>query len=59
MIAGNIPGRTQTMAIAVFSAVSAGNREAAYIWVAILSTMSFAVIMIINRWGAPNRRSVS
>jgi len=59
MIAGNIPGRTQTMAIAVFSAVSAGNREAAYIWVAILSTMSFAVIMIINRWGAQNRRSIS
>jgi len=52
MLAGNIPGRTQTMAIAVFSAVSAGNREAAFIWVAILSTMSFLAIMIINRWGA-------
>ncbi|MCL2374514.1 MAG: molybdate ABC transporter permease subunit [Treponema sp.] len=59
MIAGNIPGRTQTMAIAVFSAISAGNREVAYIWVAILSTMSFLVIMIVNRCGAQNRRSVS
>lgn len=48
MLAGNIPGRTQTMSIAVFSAVSAGNTETAYIWVAILSTMSFAVIMAMN-----------
>jgi len=59
MIAGNIPGRTQTMAIAVFSAVSAGNRELAYIWVAILSSLSFAVIMIMNRWGAESRRKKS
>lgn len=52
MLAGNIPGRTQTMSIAVFSAVSAGNREVAYVWVAILSMMSFAVIMLMNRWAA-------
>jgi len=57
MLAGNIPGRTQTMAIAVFSAVSAGNREVAYIWVAILSTMSFVIIMIMNRWGTNNKRN--
>ncbi|MCL2856716.1 MAG: molybdate ABC transporter permease subunit [Oscillospiraceae bacterium] len=56
MIAGNIPGRTQTMAIAVFSAVSAGNREVAYIWVAILSMMSFVMIMLMNHWGASNKR---
>ena len=51
MLAGNIPGRTQTMAIAVFSAVSAGNREIAYIWVSILSVISFAMIILMNRWG--------
>ena len=56
MLAGNIPGRTQTMAIAVFSAVSAGNREVAYIWVAILSVMSFAIIMLMNYWAAGNKR---
>ena len=56
MLAGNIPGRTQTMAIAVFSAVSAGNRETAYIWVAILSVMSFAMIMLMNRWGGNSKR---
>jgi len=56
MIAGNIPGRTQTMAIAVFSAVSAGQREVAYIWVAILSMMSFAMIMLMNYWAAAKKR---
>ena len=55
MLAGNIPGRTQTMAIAVFSAVSAGNRAVAYIWVAILSLMSFAMIMLMNHWGTANK----
>ena len=48
MLAGNIPGRTQTMAIAVFSAVSANNRDLAFAWVLILSAMSFAVIMLMN-----------
>ena len=50
MIAGNIPGRTQTMAIAVFSAVSGGNRQVAYTWVAILSVMSFVMIILMNFW---------
>jgi len=56
MLAGNIPGRTQTMAIAVFSAVSAGNRQLAYIWVAILSAMSFAMIILMNRWDSSFKR---
>ena len=36
MIAGNIPGKTQTMAVAVYSAVQAGNRSLAYKWVLIV-----------------------
>jgi len=55
MIAGNIPGRTQTMAIAVFSAVAAGDRAVAYIWVAILSVMSFVIIMLMNHWSVSDR----
>lgn len=50
IIAGNIPGSTQSMSIAVFSAVSAGNRELAHMWVIILSLMSFIVILIINKY---------
>lgn len=56
MLAGNIPGRTQTMAIAVFSAVSAGNRQVAFTWVAILSAMSFAMIILMNFWAANDKR---
>jgi len=56
MLAGNIAGRTQTMAIAVFSAVSAGNRQVAYIWVAILTAMSFAMIMLMNYFASDKRR---
>jgi len=56
MLAGNIPGRTQTMAIAVYSAVSAGNRQLAYIWVAILTAMSFAMIILMNRWDSSIRK---
>jgi molybdate transport system permease protein len=50
MLAGNIPGRTQTMAIAVYSAVQGGNRELAYKWVAVLCLISFATIMAMNYW---------
>ena len=48
MIAGNIPGRTQTMAVAVYTAVQSGNRELAYRWVAIICTISFASMFLMN-----------
>lgn len=50
MIAGNIPGKTQTMPIAVYTAIQGGNREAAYIWVFIIMTISFVIIFIMNFW---------
>ncbi len=52
MLAGNIPGKTQTMAIAVYSAVQAGERVLAFQWVAILCTLSFCMIMLLNYWSA-------
>ncbi|HEY5584256.1 MAG TPA: molybdate ABC transporter permease subunit [Ruminiclostridium sp.] len=50
MLAGNIPGRTQTMAIAVYTAVQAGDRAKAYNWVMIICAMSFASIILMNFW---------
>ncbi len=50
MLAGNIPGKTQTMAVAVYSAVQAGNRELAYKWVIIMATMSFVTILLMNKF---------
>ena len=50
MIAGNIPGKTQTMAVAVYSAVQAGNRKLAYKWVIIMASMSFITMLLMNKF---------
>ncbi len=50
MVAGNIPGKTQTMAIAVYSAVQAGNRTLAYKWVLIMGAMSFIAMILMNKF---------
>ncbi|WP_300369860.1 molybdate ABC transporter permease subunit [Brachyspira sp.] len=48
MIAGNIPNKTQTMSLAVYTAVQAGNRELALKWVVIIVMISFISIMMMN-----------
>lgn len=55
MVAGNIPGRTQTMAIAVYSAVQGGNRELAYRWVMIILLMSFSGMLLMNWLSSKSR----
>lgn len=50
MIAGNIPGKTQTMAVAVYSAVQAGNRVLAYKWVLMMVILSFTSIILMNNF---------
>jgi molybdate transport system permease protein len=54
MLAGNIPGKTQTMAVAVYSAVQAGNRELAYKWVTVMVIISFITILIMNKYETVN-----
>mgnify|MGYP002544187741 FL=1 len=57
MLAGNIPGRTQTMSIAIYTAMQSGNREKAYVWVAVIMAMSFGVMILMNLWNdRQNRR---
>lgn len=48
MFAGNIPGKTQTMAVAVYSAVQSGNRTLAYKWVAVIVAMSSLTMILLN-----------
>lgn len=48
MLAGNIPGKTATISIAVYSAMSAGNTALAYRWVFIDLAISFIVILAMN-----------
>ena len=50
MIAGNIPGKTQTMSVAVYTAVQAGDRESAYLWVMIIVCFSFVMMLAMNFW---------
>ena len=48
MLAGNILGKTRTIAVAIASETSAGNYDTAGIWVAIIVAMSFVIILSIN-----------
>ena len=48
MLAGNIPGRTQTMPIAIFSAAESGNMRLAMVWVALIVILSLAIIRLLN-----------
>jgi molybdate transport system permease protein len=49
MLAGNIPGRTQTMPLAIYSAVASGDMRLAYLWVSIIVGLSLAIIRLLNR----------
>jgi molybdate transport system permease protein len=49
MIAGDIPGRTQTAAIAIYDAVEGGNTVVARVLVLVLSLMAMAIVYAANR----------
>lgn len=50
MVAGNIPGQTQTIPLAIYFAVDAGDDVTARTLVAIITVFSFLVIFGVNRW---------
>jgi molybdate transport system permease protein len=49
MIAGNIPGRTQTVSVAIYDAVEAGNGSAARVLVLIVSALALLILTLANR----------
>lgn len=49
MIAGDIPGRTQTAAIAIYDAVEGGDTLVARVLVLVLSVMAMAIVYAANR----------
>ncbi|MDR2500832.1 MAG: molybdate ABC transporter permease subunit [Treponema sp.] len=51
MLAGNIPGRTATIPVAIFFAAEGGRMDIALVWVLIMTGLSFAVILPVNLWG--------
>lgn len=51
MIAGNIPGSTQTLPIAIFFAAEAGDMRQALSWVLITLGVASVAIVTFNTWG--------
>jgi len=49
MIAGNIPGRTQTLSLAIYDAVEAGNGATARVLVLIVSAIDLVILTLANR----------
>ncbi len=49
MIAGNIPGRTQTLAVAIYDAVEAGNGALARAMVIVISIIAVITITVASR----------
>jgi len=49
MIAGNIPGRTQTASVAIYDAVQAGRDNEAFTLAVIVSLIATALLYFINR----------
>lgn len=48
MIAGNIPGRTQTVAVAIYDAVQAGRDNQAFTLVVVISCIAFILLYLFN-----------
>ena len=51
MIAGNIPGRTQTVAIAIYDAVESGQGHVARVLVLVVSAIALVILTLANRLG--------
>ena len=55
MIAGNIPGRTQTMPLAIYDAVQNREYALANLMVLVLTAVSFAALWTVQHLGDPRR----
>ena len=51
MLAGNIPGRTQTASVAIYDAVQAGRPEQAHALALILSAATAVILLLMTRVG--------
>jgi molybdate transport system permease protein len=49
MVAGNIPGKTQTMPLAIYEATQSGEDMLAFVLVAVLTVTAFGFLLVTNR----------
>jgi molybdate ABC transporter permease protein len=57
MLAGNIPGHTQTMPLAIFFASADEDMRTAAVWVALIIVLSLAIIRLLNWQHSPRKRA--
>lgn len=50
MVAGNIPGKTQTIPLAIYFAVDSGDKATANTLVAVITVFCFLLIFALNNW---------
>ncbi len=50
IVAGNIPGRTQTLSIAIYDAIQGGNYALANSLVLLISALTIAGLLLLNRY---------
>jgi len=56
MVAGNIPGRTQTAAVAIYDAYESGNDTVALALVLVISAIALLILTVANRVALPQPR---
>lgn len=56
MLAGYIPGKTDTIPMAIYFAVETGHKERAFFWVIFILALGFSAILWINWWSKRNIR---
>ena len=55
IVAGNIPGRTQTLALAIFNDIQVGDQRHALLLVGLTTVLAFALLWSTERWLEPRR----
>lgn len=59
MIAGNIPGKTQTLPIAIFFAVEGGDMRTVLAWVGLIMLLSLLCMVLQGLWSFRSKATVS
>ncbi|BBB89784.1 MAG TPA: molybdate ABC transporter permease subunit [Methylomusa anaerophila] len=59
MVAGNIPGKTQTLPLAIYFAAESNNLTQAGFYVIIISLITFSLIVWLNIWSKSRRGTLS
>ena len=57
MVAGNIPGKTQTIPLAIYFATEGGDMGVALVWVLIIFSISLFSMVLLNYWNEWQRKT--